>query len=363
MNFKTFLLLSITALFSCGNPIKNEDANVIVEAGTEVDSSNWETSDEGLDEEISVEEDTTEQAIEAKELDSLDFVSFESDVIDTSSKEFWVGYFKPHEDYGWDKSVYADEGLYWNRQNKISISIDDIRGDSIFGHSVVAGNDRPFQGIRKLIVDKTWFIVREPGDDKYDGIFKFRILKFYTGESNQKRDVNDMILKGEWEAYKHIDVSKRSFELTKKTYRYNPDQKLEKDSYADWNKYIETEVKDVINEGTPEEQEELLWIDKEFATTSGKIWEVNASNTLLLKEDVENLSSSDLLIIRNAIYARHGYSFKYRPLRVFFDRQSWYIPVHTDIRKEFTEIEKKNIKLLLKYEKNAKTYYDRFGRG
>ncbi|MFN5849409.1 MAG: YARHG domain-containing protein, partial [Chitinophagales bacterium] len=65
----------------------------------------------------------------------------------------------------------------------------------------------------------------------------------------------------------------------------------------------------------------------------------------------------------NMIYARHGYSFKNRPLRVFFDAQEWYIPVHTDIKKDLTEIEKKNIQLLLKYEKNAKEYYDYFGRG
>ena len=70
-----------------------------------------------------------------------------------------------------------------------------------------------------------------------------------------------------------------------------------------------------------------------------------------------------LRVIRNMIYARHGYSFKNRPLRVFFDAQEWYIPVNTDIKKDLTEIEKKNIQLLLKFEKNAKEYYDYFGRG
>ena len=63
------------------------------------------------------------------------------------------------------------------------------------------------------------------------------------------------------------------------------------------------------------------------------------------------------------IYVRHGYSFKKRPLRVFFDPQSWYIPVFNNIKNNLTDIEKKNIKLLLRYEKNAKEYYDSFGRG
>jgi hypothetical protein len=90
---------------------------------------------------------------------------------------------------------------------------------------------------------------------------------------------------------------------------------------------------------------------------------MNASSKVLAKEEVENLKKGDLTIIRNSIYARHGYSFKNQPLRVFFDAQSWYIPVHTNITSDFTEIEKQNIELLLRYEKNAAVYYDRFGRG
>jgi hypothetical protein len=36
---------------------------------------------------------------------------------------------------------------------------------------------------------------------------------------------------------------------------------------------------------------------------------------------------------------------------------------NTNIKNAFTEIEKKNIALLLKYEKVAKEFYDYFGRG
>ena len=52
-----------------------------------------------------------------------------------------------------------------------------------------------------------------------------------------------------------------------------------------------------------------------------------------------------------------------RPLRVFFDQQLWYIPVHADITRDFTPVELANIELLLRYEGNAAEYYDRFGRG
>ena len=170
-------------------------------------------------------------------------------------------------------------------------------------------------------------------------------------------------MEGEWEAYNDIDIAKRSYSLVKKVYKYDPNINLEKRRYGNWNKYLDDQIwEEVYDEGTPEE-EVFTWITKKFASTTSKAWEINASSRLLTKEEVENLTSSDLLVIRNAIYARHGYSFKNRPLRVFFDQQEWYIPVHTDIRKEFTDIEKKNITLLLKYEKNAVEYYDRFGRG
>ncbi|MBK6507347.1 MAG: YARHG domain-containing protein [Ignavibacteria bacterium] len=42
---------------------------------------------------------------------------------------------------------------------------------------------------------------------------------------------------------------------------------------------------------------------------SGDVSSINASNVLLRKSDVENLYKGDLEVIRNSIYARHGYSF------------------------------------------------------
>jgi len=253
----------------------------------------------------------------------------------------WVGYFeKDIDDY--TKNIYVDVRFMWNRENKITISIDEITDSLIIGHSVVAGNSRPFKGI----VKNDTFVVREPGDDKYDGEFIFSIIE-------------DKLI-GKWKAYKKIDIQNRKYSLERKEFKYNPDILLEKTKeYVNWNKF--TEVKENVVEIEEGEFEE--WINLEFATATDKIYKINASNKLLEKSDVENLKKGDLTIIRNTIYARHGYSFKNRPLRVFFDAQSWYIPIHTDIKKEFTDIEKENIQLLLRYEKNALEYYDHFGRG
>jgi len=129
-------------------------------------------------------------------------------------------------------------------------------------------------------------------------------------------------------------------------------------AYIDWQNYKETS--ETIEYDDDEFEE---WVTREFASATNIIYEVNASTTKLTEEDVENLKKGDLVVIRNTIYARHDYSFKHRPLRVFFDRQKWYIPVSTDIKNEFTDLEKANIEQLLKYEKNAAEYYDYFGRG
>ena len=343
MKYSIVFIITLFFAVGCGNQIKNEEAEVIIEGGTEVELSESNEHKEVLDE----VEDTLSRE------DSIKFGMiqiFLSDLIDTMSHQYWVGSFKPHGSMLLEgKVVVADEALYWARENKISISIDKIVGDSVIGHSVVAGNDRPFHGTVDTTKFNLEFIVKEPGDHKYDGQFTFNI----EGGS----------LIGEWHAYEKIDIPRRMYILSKETYKYNPDIMLEKRRYGDWTKVgSEEQIREVYDEGT-EYEEVFEWVQKKFASTTSKIWEINASNTELTKEDVENLTSSDLMVIRNTIYARHGYSFKYRPLRVFFDRQDWYIPVHTDIRKEFTALEKKNIQLLLRYEKNAKEYYDTFGRG
>lgn len=313
-NISYFLLL---ALFTsaCNSKIKDSNVQIDVEDGTQVEDN---SSVEKLNE--------SRQTVNNSE--------------ETNVLGFWVGYFEEDtKEHFNEKGVFVDEGFYWNRANKINISIDKITNNEVIGHSVVAGNNRPFKGTLKDGI----FHVKEPGTDKYDGEFKFQLV--------------DNKLEGKWTAYKNIDITKRKYSLEKMNFVYNPDVMLEKErSYVDWNKLIKDDV-------ALDDDEFEDWVRKEFASATDLIHSINASNTRLQKKDVENLKKGDLTIIRNTIYARHGYSFKNRPLRVFFDAQSWYIPIHTDIKSEFTELEKENIKILLRYEKNAKEYYDYFGRG
>ncbi|CAL2064456.1 YARHG domain-containing protein [Tenacibaculum sp. 190524A05c] len=330
-----YLLCIFLVSYSCNGKIKNDKSNIVVEKGTEI-----------------LDDDTTKNTLSTTKnnVDSTNFLSkvspvkIPSDIKKDSILGFWVGFFEKDENrYSNDEDLFVDDGYEWRRENKINISIDKINDSIIIGHSVVAGNNRPFKGYYNSLTKS--FIAKEPGDDKYDGKFIFKFNK------------NKLI--GTWQAYGDIKIKYRQYELSKVYFNYDPNINLERAKrYINWNKSISNKETIEYDENDTEE-----WIRNEFSTASEIIYEVNASNTLLKKEDLENLKKGDLTIIRNTIYARHGYSFKNRPLRVFFDAQSWYIPVHNNIKNNFTELEKKNIKLLLSFEKNADEYYDYFGRG
>lgn len=69
----------------------------------------------------------------------------------------------------------------------------------------------------------------------------------------------------------------------------------------------------------------------------------------LTPDDLANLSSSQLRIARNEIYARHGRRFKSADLAEYFARMNWYRPLHDDV--SLSPIERANVELIGKYEK------------
>lgn len=219
--------------------------------------------------------------------------------------------------------------------NKINITIDKVEGNKIIGHSVVAGNARPFEGTfdpHPNFYDKFLVEASEPGDDQYDGVFSFLV--------NQKTQE----IKGRWVANNsNLAVSERSYTLKKTSWTYDPSLELEE--------MFLTDLYDTYNDETG--LSEFLTEDSES---------VNASMVELTKADIENMHKGDLEVIRNSIYARHGYTFKNRKMRYVFNYVDWYVPMFTDIRSDLTDLEKKNIELLKRYEQHAERYYDSFGR-
>ncbi|GAA4342115.1 YARHG domain-containing protein [Flaviaesturariibacter amylovorans] len=226
----------------------------------------------------------------------------------------------------------AADGSGGHDNNRISVRIDSARDGKVWGTSIVAGNERPFTGKAEDVGGRISITAQEPGTDKWDGTF----LMALDGDT----------LSGRWDAFdKGLPVPARTYRLAKRAFRYDPSATFNDEVFEGF--MIATYAE------STDKGERL----------SEKVLELNPSKVLLKSRDVENLYKSDLELLRNSIYARHGYSFRNVRMRRFFDHYvDWYMPVSTDVTAQLTPIEQKNIALLKRYEGHATKYYDSFGR-
>ena len=76
-----------------------------------------------------------------------------------------------------------------------------------------------------------------------------------------------------------------------------------------------------------------------------------ACKRLLRDCDIIGLSKKELRIMRNWIYARHGYSFRSQDLINYFSKFEWYHPKYSEVPFNLlTDIEQRNIELIKRYE-------------
>lgn len=268
------------------------------------------------------QEMATEETGEAIEVETE-----EAEALPPADVMSYIGYYVG----AFEADKYHGKYLY-SHYNKINISIDSFSGSTLYGHSVVAGNDRPFSGPYVFSDGVLAADAREPGDDRYDGWFEFKIDE--PGKLEGKWTANDS----------KLTVYQRKYALQKTDFAYDPNSHI---ADVEWTQLYNGE--------------EYEGPDGEFLTPD--VSKFNPSVVALKAEDVENMYKGDLQVMRNSIYARHGYSFKTRKMRYIFDKfVEWYIPVSTDVRDEITELEWANIELLKRYEDHAEEYYDSFGR-
>lgn len=243
--------------------------------------------------------------------------------------------------------VSTDENEYEDYESKrLSLKINRITKDSVWGQSIVNGNQRPFRGVFN---DKTnHFVLDEPGSDKTDGRF----------EVNLSADS----LTGNWVAFdkSKVKAPTKTVKLIKKTFVYNPNFMLDPENtdLVDW-----TTSKEVKNSYKDEETGNTETYSNSLNRSGTEaIFQINGSKHSLTEKELKNLRKLDLEIIKNAIYARHGYSFKKQTFRTFFEQTDWYIPVSNDVEKELTPMEKSNIAMLTRFIAYAEDKYDSFGR-
>lgn len=73
-----------------------------------------------------------------------------------------------------------------------------------------------------------------------------------------------------------------------------------------------------------------------------------ASTRLLTAHDLAGRSPWELRVMRNEIFARHGYIFKTPEMHSYFARQQWYIPLHDDVSRFLSDIEVQNAEMIKK---------------
>ncbi|MEP2774181.1 MAG: YARHG domain-containing protein [Fulvivirga sp.] len=67
-------------------------------------------------------------------------------------------------------------------------------------------------------------------------------------------------------------------------------------------------------------------------------------------ESVKQLDSAELRIKRNEIFAQYGYKFKSEELSIYYSSKPWYEPKYDNVDSLLTELDKKNIRILLNEE-------------
>ena len=252
----------------------------------------------------------------------------------------WMGKFEKNPDDG-DFDEIGDKVSY-----KLTIIIKRITADSVYAQSIRESKTSALTGKIEDNGKILSFVLNEDGKSDVDGHYDFKF-------ENDK-------LQGKFIPFDKDDTyNLRKFQLVKKPFEYNANLMLLDDStaYVDWSK--SKSQRNIIknDDGTSDTSE-----NNNFRSASKRIFKINASTTALKESELKNLRKLDLEIIRNTIFARHGYAFKKETFRNFFDPVEWYVPVADDVNAVLTNVEKTNIILLQRFEKYAVDNYDTFGR-
>ncbi|CBH22288.1 protein of unknown function [Acetoanaerobium sticklandii] len=114
--------------------------------------------------------------------------------------------------------------------------------------------------------------------------------------------------------------------------------------------------------GIPNEDEAIPEEDSSEGDSEGALGEdylLPSSTKELTLDDIIGMSSKDLRLAINEMYARHGYYFGPGANQRYFDEKPWYNPDMSikspnDIVENFTEIENKNLSFLATQERRLK---------
>lgn len=236
--------------------------------------------------------------------------------------------------------------------DKISINLKSFAEGKVEAQGIIYG--------QKLLLHGNY---KEEGNG-------FKINLFRGGETNRIHIFNMTLandrLIGTYAANK-TETLKR-VELKHNVFKYDSAVMLVGSSeLVDWDnpkkeETPKTKSKAKAKKESEDEFEKTVRSRPQYRYTSEEIETVNASTTKLTEAELKNFTKFDLEILRNTIYARHGYAFKKEFLRDLFNNTDWYTAISDNVDSELTALEKQNIALLTRMEKYAEDHYSYFGR-
>lgn len=75
------------------------------------------------------------------------------------------------------------------------------------------------------------------------------------------------------------------------------------------------------------------------------------STEIMINGILGYFDKKELRIMRNEIFARYGYKFKTAEMKAYFESQNWYSGLYDDVNDKLTDLEKLNVQLIKRHEK------------
>jgi YARHG domain len=314
---------------------------------------------------VGCKETVTEGPALAENMDAVTHGSISADdlgsVVNDEHTELygtWTGFaLNEDEVLGVDASGLADPSISVDG-DKMSIAIKNFSEGSAEALALVSGTKYTLRGTYKAEGNKF-------------------LISLYRGAEQNKRTSFELVLEndrliGTYKASK-TETPKR-VELKHSVFTYDPAVMLEgSGELIDWDnpkvpdapqasKSKKTEAPEVKTSEAKPKKKTLRYLRPQYRFTSEGIENINASTTKLTEAELKNFTKFDLEILRNTIYARHGYAFKKEFLRQLYNYTEWYVAISDNVDADLTGIEKQNIALLTRMEKYAQDHYQYFGR-
>jgi len=155
----------------------------------------------------------------------------------------------------------------------------------------------------------------------------------------------DMPLAGEKQTDKKLDKEElNSDEIADDEEEGNKEEKDEKSEAESAPAVVESEPDeaDQTGEATAAEESVEPVAEPDFLFPSDR--------ELITEEYLMTLTKEEVALVRNEIYARHGYIFRNEQYRTYFSNKPWYTPNENFDDSLLSEIEKANVDIILAFE-------------